>query len=146
MSWGNFQNLKYVFKMGKVFIKNRLRRKYQFQFYMHQFVEQCIDYGFIAKNEYYLLEPYHIKGLFIRLAKLFFKNNIRNRNKKRNAIIVTANGSTLFRESFPYFYSYEIIPMLWDVWPGKWDILYKDTELSQVNIHSSCGIKFIHSI
>jgi glycosyltransferase involved in cell wall biosynthesis len=104
---------------------------------MHQFVEQCIDYGFIAKNEYYLLEPYHIKGLFIRLAKLFFKNNIRNRNKKRNAIIVTANGSTLFRESFPYFYSYEIIPMLWDVWPGKWDILYKDI------IRLNCNLLFV---
>jgi hypothetical protein len=112
--------------MGKVYIKNRIRRKHQFQFYMHQFVEQCIICGFTKKSEFYLFEPYHIKGLFVKLSNLFFNIYIQNKNKKNNAVIVTANGSTLFRESFPYFYHYEIIPMLWDVWPAKWDKLYKD--------------------
>ena len=49
-----------------------------------------------------------------------------NNQNKRKAIIITSRGEALFMNAFPFFYNYEIIPMLWDVWPGTWDSLFQD--------------------
>lgn len=35
----------------EIFIKNRVRSKYQFQFFMHSFVESAIKLGFKTKRE-----------------------------------------------------------------------------------------------
>lgn len=45
---------------------------------------------------------------------------------KRKAIIVTSRGDALLMNAFPFFYHYEVIPMLWDVWPSTWEQLYRD--------------------
>lgn len=34
----------------EIFIKNRIRKKKQFQFFMHSFVESAIKLGFKVKN------------------------------------------------------------------------------------------------
>lgn len=49
-----------------------------------------------------------------------------SKQEKKRAIIVTSRGEALFKNAFPFFYNYEIIPMLWDVWPNSWESLYQD--------------------
>lgn len=66
-------------------------------------------------------------GTFRKLALLpysYFKNK-----KRKKAIIVTSRGEALFKNAFPFFYNYEIIPMLWDVWPNSWDPLFRELKL-----------------
>ena len=41
---------------------------------------------------------------------------------KDKALLVTSRGENLFSSAFPY-YRYKVIPMIWDVWPGYWEIL-----------------------
>ncbi|MGP1536522.1 hypothetical protein [Bacteroides heparinolyticus] len=52
-----------------------------------------------------------------------------NKTEKKKAIIVTTTGATFFRNAFPFFYRYEIIPVLWDVWPSTWESLFSDLKL-----------------
>lgn len=66
-------------------------------------------------------------GTFRKLALLLYPY-FRNKEKKK-AIIVTSRGEALFKNAFPFFYNYEIIPMLWDVWPNSWDSLFRDLKL-----------------
>lgn len=71
-------------------------------------------------------------GTFRKLALLpypYFRNK-----KKKKAIIVTSRGEALFKNAFPFFYNYEIIPMLWDVWPNSWDSLFQDLKLFKCKI------------
>lgn len=49
-----------------------------------------------------------------------------SKKKKQKAILITSRGDALFKNAFPFFYRYEIIPMLWDVWPGSWETLFRD--------------------
>lgn len=116
----------------KIFIKNRVRQKVEFQFFMHQMVEACIKNGFKSKPDIFFSYKYHIRSFCKRLlffvyliVKWLFPSLI----KRKQALLVTANGGTLLENVFPYYFNYEIIPMLWDVWPSKWPVLYKDLKL-----------------
>ena len=98
-----------------VFIKNRKRRVGEFQFFMHQFVESCIKSGIPPKRDF------KINKLTKLLSIVFVKLPHR---KKKNAIIISTQGSSLLYNTYPYF-GYEIIPMIWDLWPGTWPKLYR---------------------
>lgn len=99
----------------KLFVKNRKRRKYEFQFFMHQFIESCINHNIIAKADFKI-------NIFAKvLSKILILLPI---HKKSEAILVSSQGSSLLYNAYPYF-RYEIIPMLWDVWPETWPNLYK---------------------
>ena len=37
--------------MKKIYIKDRKRKKYEFQFFMHDFVDACREVGFEKKTE-----------------------------------------------------------------------------------------------
>ena len=63
-------------------------------------------------------------GTFRRLALMLYPYLGKKRKKK--AIIVTSRGEALFKNAFPFFYTYEIVPMLWDVWPDSWESLYRE--------------------
>ncbi len=99
----------------KVYIKNRKRQKSEFQFYMHQFVESAIKQNIEFKSDYKINKITKLlTKIIIKLPCLHFK---------KKAIIITSQGWSLAYNAFPYF-SYEIIPMLWDVWPKTWESLY----------------------
>ncbi len=63
-------------------------------------------------------------GAFRKVARLLYP--YLNKRHKKKAILVAARGETLFMNAFPFFYRYEIIPMLWDVWPNTWPVLFHD--------------------
>lgn len=140
----------------RVYIKNKKRKQGQFQFYMHQFVEAAIGAGIRPKSDLIFDVAFRAKQLFhsgLSLLMNFKKKSneqqlmsrivpqdggkslrniamklypILNKRHKKKAIIITSTGSTFFRNAFPFFYRYEIIPMLWDVWPFTWEQLYQD--------------------
>lgn len=62
-------------------------------------------------------------GAFRRLTAALLPLSGRHRRK---AIIVTSRGEALYMNAFPFFYRYEVIPMLWDVWQDTWESLYHD--------------------
>ncbi len=107
----------------KVYIKNRKRRKEDYMYFMQSFVEAAITCGINAKKQYFFsnkkLEKKMIRyaDTILTLINKYLPSLIR----KKKAIIITAAGDTIFKESFPYFYNSEIIPMLWDVWPARWE-------------------------
>lgn len=47
---------------------------------------------------------------------------------------MTSTGATFFRNAFPFFFRYEVIPVLWDVWPFTWGKLYNDLRLFNCKI------------
>lgn len=100
----------------KVFIKNRRRRKSEFQFFMHQFIESGIKYGVNPKTDF------KVNKITKLLSKILISLPF---HKKSDAILVSSQGYGLMYNAFPY-YGYEIIPMLWDVWPETWTHLYND--------------------
>lgn len=110
-----------------IFIKKKIRKNTEFQFYMHQFIESAIKFGIpgIFKRK---IMPYKVMSLFRFPVRLY-----KRIHKPRKSIIITSNGYTLFEECFQ-FYDYEIVPMLWDVWPGCWNKLYKDLQILQCKI------------
>lgn len=118
----------------EIFIKNRIRKKKQFQFFMHSFVESAIKLGFKVKYEVGKegrLQKYEIKlcRFFIQvLGRLWYKYMVKDK-----ALLVTSRGENLFSSAFPY-YRYKVIPMIWDVWPGYWEILYSDLRLLRCEI------------
>lgn len=105
-----------------IFIKSRKRKKKEFQFFMHQFVESAIRSGIKPKKEYFI----HGIGKLIHLLSKVIRKAPNKHSKQ--AIIITSRGEGLIAQAFPYFYKYEIIPMLWDVWPQYWDTLYNDIQ------------------
>lgn len=142
----------------KVYVKVRKRKRGQFQFYMQQFVEAAMAAGFICRGAFVFDMLYGLKsamvgfsyvcslfrgkaveskvisgmrqngdGMFRKLALAFYP--CWGGKRKKKAIIVTSRGEALFENAFPFFYNYEIIPMLWDVWPDCWESLYRDLRL-----------------
>lgn len=111
--------------MKKVYIKDRVRRRGEMQFYMHQFVEAFLQYGVCKKREINMIEKFKIAGLCRHLTfwlySLFFSSS-----KKNKAIIITSRGEDLKLNAYPYYLNYEVIPMLWDVWPYCWERLFQD--------------------
>lgn len=75
------------------------------------------------------VQPGGATGTFRKLA--LWPYPFFNKKKKKKAILVTSRGEALFKNAFPFFYNYEIIPMLWDVWPNSWETLFRDLKLFQ---------------
>lgn len=120
----------------KFFIKNRKRRKEEFQFFMHDFIDECISNRIQPLPDILPSYRWHIRAVARRLL-LFFYRTIHKLLKKHllrsnGDLIITANGSTIEDSLFPYFFGYNIIPMLWDCWPDKWDTMIKDFELFDI--------------
>ncbi len=117
--------------MKKIFIKNRIRQKKEFQFFMHQFVETCIKYGFESKKDLFPSYRFHIRALLrFFLFKLFcIKNKISKNKDFDEAILVTCSGGTIIDNAFPYFYNKEIIPIVWDIWPPSFTEFYDSLNL-----------------
>lgn len=122
--------------MKKVYIKNRIRRQGQFQYFMHQFVESCIKNRFNYVPDILPSYKYNIRSairrLLIGLYKLLRVLNLNLHSNK--ALIITSSGYFIHDNIFPYYYNFEIIPMLWDVWPYTWDRMYQS--LKTFNIHT----------
>lgn len=107
----------------KVYIKNRKRRKDEFQFFMHDFVDECKRAGFESVCDFFPSYKFHIRPLLRRCELLLYRWVKKWRPKlikRKRAVIITANGGTIADNAFPYYFNYEIIPMLWDVWPSTW--------------------------
>ena len=112
----------------RVYIKDRKRRKDEFQFFMHDFVDECQRSGFKTVPDILPTYKLHIRSVIRRLLLLLYdvmlKYNLSL--KKKKALIVTANGITIADNYFPYYFKYELIPMLWDVWPSTWLQMQRD--------------------
>ena len=115
--------------MKRIYIKNRIRRKGQYQFFMHQFVEECIKKGFKPKPECHLKEVWHLRGLLFRLLVPLYRlihKYLRFLLKRDKVILVTSSAGSVLWDSFPYFFTHKIILMLWDVWPERQQQLYSE--------------------
>lgn len=110
--------------MKTVFVKGRKRRPEEFQFYMHQFVETLKATGVPTKEEIIVTYKYKLSSIFIRVIRLLYILRL-YRKSKGKALIVTSRGENLLSNSTPYYLRYEIIPMLWDVWPYSWNHIEK---------------------
>lgn len=110
----------------KLYIKNKKRKPGEFQFFMHQFVEAGIKKGIQP------LPEFASHNLFIRIIRRL-SPLLRFLSPKKKSIIIPSDGSRLFHFSKPYF-RYNIIPFLWDVWPGNKDKLCNDIKRLNVKI------------
>lgn len=52
----------------------------------------------------------------------------------RDIVLVPSNGYLLLRESLPYCFTHEIVPFLWDCWPGCWSGLVETLVLLKVKL------------
>lgn len=121
--------------MKKIYIKKKTRRKEEFQFFTHDFVDSCVEYGFEAKSDLFPSYRWHIRGLCRELlwhGYKFVKQHLPWLMSRKHALMVTANGVTLPDIVFPYYGCYEIVPMLWDVWPYTWGRMYAAFEALDV--------------
>lgn len=106
----------------KVYIKNRKRRRDDYMYFMQSFVEAAIACDIKVQKQYFFQNKklenkiVHFADTILTLINKYLPFLI----QKKKAIIITSAGDTIFKESFPYFYNSEIIPMLWDVWPARW--------------------------
>jgi len=115
----------------KIYIVNKKRNKRDFQFYMHQFVESAINCGLTPISEYQYLTRYKIRRIIKEILHIIpitpsasFKKNV----------LVCSQGSSILYNSIPYFFSYNIIPMLWDCWTECWDSLFNQLKILKCKI------------
>lgn len=135
-----------------LFIKLRKRRKDEFQFFMHDFIDECVKNGLTPLKDILPSYQWHIRAIIRNLLLVFYKlihqhfPQLISRNKGN--LIITGNGSTIEDSLFPYFCGYNVIPMLWDCWPDKWEIMIKDFKLFDINtvfVTSSQVVKRINA-
>lgn len=107
----------------KIYYKQKKRRKEEFQFFMHDFLDACREAGFASRPDVLPDYKYKIRAVcreaLWRIYSLLHTHFPRLL-LRREALLVAANGSNLIDNSFPYWGRYEIVPMLWDVWPASW--------------------------
>jgi len=111
----------------KICVKNRVRRTDEFQFYMHQFVEACVRGGFASRRDVLPSYKWHFRSLCRRVLIALYrcvKRLMPWMLKRDKALVITANGGTMPDNIFPYYFGYEIVPVLWDVWPSTWERMY----------------------
>lgn len=111
-----------------IYIKDKKRKKHEFQFFMHQFIEAGIQQGFHAKKEFRNTRLTKTIVQSLDKSKLL---SFLQKTKKNKQIIIASQGENLLEAVFPYF-KYEIIPMLWDVWPYTWKKLLITLQKLQV--------------
>lgn len=120
----------------KVYVKWHGKNNH-IQFFMQQFVESCVKNGFKLKKDYFLHDKLGIKSkimqysesIYVIIQKFFPFLICRSK-----AVLISAAGDTMFRDAFPYYYNSEIIPMLWDVWPSRWNGIYYALRLFKCKI------------
>ena len=118
-----------------LYIKDRVRRKEEFQFFMHDFIDACKEAGINSKKDILPSYRWYIRAIFRNITLLIYRfvhSYFPGLLKRTDALIVTANGVTLLDSAFPYYGTYEIIPILWDVWPSTWERMYKSLKLLDV--------------
>lgn len=118
--------------MMKIFVKNRIRQKQEYQFFRHQFVESCIRNGFSFRPDYIPTYRFYFRAIcrrFLFTIYKFVNEYLPFLIRRKKAIIISATGNTLIDSTFPYYFNYEIVPFLWDVWPIYWDQLYENLRL-----------------
>lgn len=123
--------------MKSVYVRDKRRLASQFQFFMHDFVDACKTFGMPTRPDIFPWYKFHVRAVLKRSwlqIYAFLHDRCHYHFKRTDALIVTANGVTLFDESFPYYASHEIIPMLWDVWPSTWELMYSSFELLDVKM------------
>lgn len=123
--------------MKRVYVRDKRRLASEFQFFMHDFVDACKAFGMPMRPDIFPWYKFHVRALlkhiWLRLYA-FLHDRCHHHFKRKGALIVTANGMTLEDMSFPYYASYGIIPMLWDVWPSTWKRMYSSFELLDVKL------------
>lgn len=102
----------------KISIKNISRKKGEFQFYMHQFVEACARQNIPFVDELHVCVRLKLNGVMMNLGHWMDFFRCQSTNK---AIVVCTSGGGLMYTSFPYSLFYEIIPVFWDSWPFSWE-------------------------
>ena len=119
----------------KVFIKQKKRRKEEFQFFMHDFIDACEKAGFESKQDLFPSYRFHIRALLGNVLLTFYSfihKKCQCLIHRNNQLIVAANGVNIRDNLFPYYCGYEIVPMLWDCWPSTWKQMYSDFELFDI--------------
>lgn len=116
-------------KVGKTIeIRNKKRRKEEFQFFMHDFIDACKKEGFSPKKDVFPSYKWHVRAAVREVLwhlKILINKIVNNKGTNKCGIIITANGCTIKDEVFPYYFFNDIIPILWDVWPFSWERMYK---------------------
>ena len=121
--------------MKKIYIKKKTRRKEEFQFFMHDFIDSCVEYGFESKSDLFPSYRWHIRGVCRELLSRWYilaKRVSPRLIRRKHALMVTANGDTILDNVFPYYGFYDIVPVLWDVWPYTWGRMYAAFEALDV--------------
>lgn len=109
-----------------IYIKNKVRRTGEFQFFMHQFVESAIKKGIIP------LPEFANRNFCMRLIRKLSSILIFLPHKDKN-IIIPSSGGSLRYDCIPY-YRYNIIPFLWDVWPDNLELLFNDIKRLKIKM------------
>ena len=110
----------------KIFVRLRKRRKEEFQFFMHDFVDACVEHGFETKPDVMPSYRWHLRAVCRDILWLGYRligKLMPGILRRKHALLVTANGNTIRDSVFPYYGCCEIVPMLWDVWPNSWGIM-----------------------
>lgn len=113
-------------KMKKIILLTPVRKKENYQFFMDWFADAWISCGgqmILGRQIPWLLRLY--------VAKLRLVNNIPFLTSNTTALLIPGAG---YPDSFawPYSYTHEIIPMLWDVWPRYWERLLASLKRNHV--------------
>ena len=68
-----------------------------------------------------------VQALFSRLRKCW------RMHKVGEAFLCPTNGY-LLHESLPYSFTHEVVPFLWDCWPGSWEKLLRSLDILHVRL------------
>lgn len=90
--------------------------------FMHLFSDACERFG------YKMLPRTFITNRIQKEWRKLLKPLLLRKKKKQDYLIVPCNGDDILESIYPY-YDYNIIPMLWDVWPYTWKKLYNDLNI-----------------
>lgn len=112
----------------KFYIKDKKRRKEEFQFFMHDFIDVCKESGIEPKPDILPSYRFHIRAFLRSILHFLFRirKKMGIKQPHKQAIIVACNGDCIIDNSFPYFINSEIIPMVWDIWPPSLTNFYRD--------------------
>lgn len=123
--------------MKRVYIRDKRRLASEFQFFMQDFVDACKAFGIPTRADIFPWYKFHVRALLKHAWLLLYgclHDSWHFHFNRKEALIVTANGVTLEDMAFPYYASFEIIPMLWDVWPSTWTCMCSSFELLDVKL------------
>lgn len=119
----------------RVHIKDKVRRKSEFQYFMHDFIDACKLFGFKSKKDFCPYYTFHVRAVLKKILLAvygFIHDKLPVFIKRKEALMIAANGVTIRDIAFPYYGSYEIVPMLWDVWPSTWERMYASFKLLDI--------------